>query len=100
MEGPLPIVWRILDLFLERKAWRFPDSCQGRRAWRILDSCQGRRARRIPDPGIILEGPLLSLSFQMDGKSTEYVGETARNTYTRGMEHMNSLRLEDKENPL
>ena len=43
---------------------------------------------------------IVCLSCQMDGKSTEYEGETARNAYTRGVEHMNSLRLEDEENPL
>ena len=32
--------------------------------------------------------------------STEYEGETARNAYTRWVEHMITLRMEDDENPL
>ena len=36
----------------------------------------------------------------MDGKSAEYVGETARYADTRRVKHMKSLRLEDEENPL
>ena len=36
---------------------------------------------------------IVCLSCQRAGKVTEYEGETARNAYTRGIEHMNSLRL-------
>ena len=34
------------------------------------------------------------------GKSAEYVGETGRNSYTWGLEHMAALRLEDQDNAL
>ena len=37
---------------------------------------------------------------QMDGKSTEYEGETARNAFTRWVEGRNCLRLKDEANPL
>ena len=43
---------------------------------------------------------IVCLTCQMASKVTEYEGETARNAYTRGIEHMNSLRLEDEENAL
>ena len=34
------------------------------------------------------------------GRVSTYAGETGRNGYTRGREHLDSLRLEDEENPL
>ena len=40
------------------------------------------------------------LTCQRAGISTLYEGETARNAYTRGIEHQNALRLEDEENAL
>jgi hypothetical protein len=40
------------------------------------------------------------LTCQLAGKSTLYEGETARNAFTRGIEHRDALRLEDEENPL
>ena len=40
------------------------------------------------------------LTCQRAGLSTLYEGETARNAFTRGIEHQNALRLEDEENPL
>ena len=36
----------------------------------------------------------------MDGKLSSYAGETGRNGYTRGNEHLDALRLEDEENSL
>ena len=35
-----------------------------------------------------------------DGKLSSYAGETGRNGYSRGKEHLDALRLEDEENPL
>ena len=35
-----------------------------------------------------------------DGKLSMYVGKTGRNSYTRGKEHHDALRLEDDQNPL
>ena len=43
---------------------------------------------------------IVCLTCQMDGLSTIYEGETARNAFTRGMEHQDALRLEDEENAL
>ena len=40
------------------------------------------------------------LTCQMDGMCTSYEGETARNAFTRGIEHRDALRLEDEENAL
>ena len=40
------------------------------------------------------------LTCQRAGVSTLYEGETARNAYTRGIEHQDALRLEDEENAL
>ena len=34
------------------------------------------------------------------GKLSTYAGETGRNGYSRGREHLDALRLEDDENPL
>ena len=34
-----------------------------------------------------------------DGKLSSYAGETGRNGYSRGKEHLYALRLEDEENP-
>ena len=35
-----------------------------------------------------------------DGRLSTYAGETGRNGYSRGKEHLDALRLEDEENPL
>ena len=35
-----------------------------------------------------------------DGRSAIYEGETSRNAFTRGMEHLDALRLQDEENAL
>ena len=40
------------------------------------------------------------LSCQRVGLTTLYEGETARNAYTRGLEHEDALRMEDEENAL
>ena len=40
------------------------------------------------------------LTCQRDGVSTLYEGETARNAYTRGLEHADAIRLKDEENAL
>ena len=34
------------------------------------------------------------------GRLSSYAGETGRNSYSRGKEHLDALRLEDEENPL
>ena len=40
------------------------------------------------------------LTCQRAGKSAIYEGETSRNAYTRGIEHLDALRLHDDENAL
>ena len=40
------------------------------------------------------------LTCQRAGKSAIYEGETSRNSYTRGVEHLDALRLQDEENAL
>ena len=40
------------------------------------------------------------ITCQRDRKTTTYEGETSRNSYTRGLEHWNTLRLKDEENAL
>ena len=43
---------------------------------------------------------IVCLTCQSPGKVSEYEGETGRNGYTRGAEHLSALRLEDEENAL
>ena len=43
---------------------------------------------------------IVCLTCQAAGKVSEYEGETGRNGYTRGAEHLSALRLEDEENAL
>ena len=40
------------------------------------------------------------LTCQMDGRSAIYEGETSRNAFTRGMEHLDAIRLQDEDNAL
>ena len=42
----------------------------------------------------------MCLTCKSAGKISEYEGETGRNGYTRGVEHLSALRLEDEENAL
>ena len=42
----------------------------------------------------------MCLTCKANGKVSEYEGETSKNSYTRGLEHLAALRLEDKENAL
>ena len=43
---------------------------------------------------------IVCLTCQEAGKCTVYEGETGRNGFTRGSEHLDALRLEDGENAL
>ena len=43
---------------------------------------------------------IVCLTCKAAGKVSEYEGETSRNSYTRGLEHLAALRLEDEENAL
>ena len=43
---------------------------------------------------------IVCITCQVAGKVTEYEGETGRNGYTRGIEHLAAMRLEDDENAL
>ena len=43
---------------------------------------------------------IVCLTCQEAGKCTEYEGETGRNGFTRGIEHLDALRMEDGENAL
>ena len=42
----------------------------------------------------------MCLTCKAAGKVSEYEGETSRNSFTRGLEHLAALRLEDEENAL
>jgi hypothetical protein len=43
---------------------------------------------------------IICKTFQLDGIDSVYEGETGRNGYTRGKEHVDALTLEDEENAL
>ena len=54
---------------------------------------------------IQLKNKLLWLQNQLwtcleDGRSAQYDGDPGRNAYTRGLEHLDALKLKNEESPL